>query len=72
MGFLMDGLDPEKYDRRYSDRALVTRIIRYFKPHTRKMTLVAVMILLTSLLSTVLRSSLSRGLDTLRSIPRRR
>jgi ABC-type multidrug transport system fused ATPase/permease subunit len=69
MGFLMDGLDPEKYDRRYSDRALVTRIIRYFKPHTRKMTLVAVMILLTSLLSTVLPIVISRGLDTLQVDP---
>ncbi len=69
MGFLMDGLDPEKYDRRYSDRELVTRIIRYFKPHTRKMALVAVMILLTSLLSTVLPIVISRGLDTLQVDP---
>jgi len=69
MGFIMDGLDPEKFDRRYSDRELVTRIIRYFKPHTRKMTLVAVMILLTSLLSTVLPIVISRGLDTLQVDP---
>ncbi len=69
MGFIMDGLDPEKFDRRYSDRELVTRIIRYFKPHSRKMTLVAIMILLTSLLSTVLPIVISRGLDTLQVDP---
>ena len=28
MGFIMDGLDAEAYDRTYSDRKLVARIVR--------------------------------------------
>ena len=33
MGFIMDGLDAEAYDREYTDRQLLQRIIRYFRPH---------------------------------------
>ena len=32
MGFIMDGLDAEEYDRTYTDRQLVGRISRYFRP----------------------------------------
>jgi ATP-binding cassette subfamily B protein len=32
MGFLMDGLAGEAYDRTYSDRQLLVRIVRYFGP----------------------------------------
>ena len=32
MGFIMDGLDAEAYDRTYSDGQLIRRIIQYFKP----------------------------------------
>jgi ABC-type multidrug transport system fused ATPase/permease subunit len=48
MGFVMDGLDTEDYDRQYSDRELVKRIIGYFRPHSRNMILVALMITLHS------------------------
>ncbi len=41
MGFLMDGLDPEEYDRTYTDRQLVARIMSYFRPQARKMAVVA-------------------------------
>ncbi len=34
MGFIMDGLDAEAYDRKYTDRDLVRRIARYFRPHS--------------------------------------
>ena len=44
MGFVLDGLDAEAYDRTYSDRVLVRRIAEYFRPHTRTMTLVAGMV----------------------------
>jgi hypothetical protein len=49
MGFLMDGLDSEAYDRTYTDRQLVGRILRYFRPQARKMLIVAGAIVLTSL-----------------------
>ena len=30
MGFILDGLDTESYDRTYSDRELIRRIVGYF------------------------------------------
>jgi len=42
----MDGLGTEAYDRAYSDRELVRRIVGYFRPYTKQMILVAVMIAL--------------------------
>jgi ABC-type multidrug transport system fused ATPase/permease subunit len=48
MGFILDGLGTETYDRNYSDRELVRRIIGYFRPHARQMILVACMIALNS------------------------
>jgi ATP-binding cassette subfamily B protein len=48
MGFILDGLDTEAYDRNYTDRELVSRIIGYFRPYTRQMILVATMLTLNS------------------------
>ncbi|MFN2179649.1 MAG: ABC transporter ATP-binding protein [Candidatus Promineifilaceae bacterium] len=48
MGFILDGLESEDYDRQYSDRELLERIISYFRPYTKEMILVAVMIALNS------------------------
>jgi ATP-binding cassette subfamily B protein len=33
MGFVMDGLGAEAYDREYKDSQLLRRILRYFRPH---------------------------------------
>ncbi len=52
MGFILDGLDTEDYDRNYSDRELVGRIVSYFRPYTRQMILVGIMIALNSLAGT--------------------
>jgi ATP-binding cassette subfamily B protein len=49
MGFILDGLDTESYDREYSDRELLRRILDYFKPHQRKVALVALMLTLNSI-----------------------
>jgi ABC-type multidrug transport system fused ATPase/permease subunit len=48
MGFILDGLDTEDYDRNYSDRELLGRIVDYFRPHAARMVLVAVMVTLSS------------------------
>ena len=48
MGFILDGLDTEDYDRNYSDRELLRRIIDYFWPYRRQMVLVAAAITLNS------------------------
>ena len=52
MGFIMDGLESEAYDRNYPDRELVRRVLAYFKPHVRKLLLVAAAITLNSLAAT--------------------
>jgi len=65
MGFLMDDLDPEAYDRTYSDRQLVARILSYFKPQAPKMLVVAATVVLTSLVDTGVPIVISRILDRL-------
>jgi ATP-binding cassette subfamily B protein len=64
MGFIMDGLEAEEYDRAYSDLLLVRRIFRYFQPHLRTILLVALMIVLSSLADIALPLLLARGVDT--------
>jgi len=64
MGFIMDGLEAEEYDRSYSDLRLIQRIVRYFRPHTRTILLVASMIVLSSLADIALPLLLARGVDT--------
>src|SRR5438874_3605226 len=63
MGFIMDGLEAEAYDRTYSDRQLIARIIGYFRPKLRMMLLVAVFIILISLFDTVFPVLISYGID---------
>ena len=43
MGFF-SGLNDEKYDRQYTDRQLVSRIITYFKPQTGRMLWIAALV----------------------------
>ncbi|MEO8609377.1 MAG: ABC transporter ATP-binding protein [Chloroflexota bacterium] len=65
MGFIMDGLDGEAYDRKYSDGVLVKRIVSYFRPQTRRMLAVSAAIIATSLVNTGLPIFISDGLDRL-------
>jgi len=65
MGFIMDGLDAEEYDRTYSDRELVRRILSYFRPELSRMLAVAFMVVLTSLVQTALPIFVSYALDQL-------
>ncbi|MCK6576837.1 MAG: ABC transporter ATP-binding protein/permease [Anaerolineae bacterium] len=69
MGFLMDGLDAESYDRSYSDRTLVRRILSYFRPQAPRMAAVSLAIFLTSMLNTGLPVVISQGLDSLQEDP---
>ncbi|MCB0021278.1 MAG: hypothetical protein KDE09_25955, partial [Anaerolineales bacterium] len=63
------GLNPEEYDRSYSDRVLVRRISAYFRPHISKVLLVALMVSLMSIAATVTPLIISRGIDTLAENP---
>src|SRR5262245_29959184 len=65
MGFLMDGLDAEAYDRKYTDGQLVRRILGYLRPQARRMLVVSGTIVLTALLDTGLPIFISRSLDQL-------
>ena len=69
MGFLMDGLDAEAYDRNYTDADLVQRIIGYFRPQARRMLGVVVAITQSSLLEVGLPVYISRSLDALPAAP---
>ncbi len=48
MGFILDGLETEAYDRNYSDRELLGRLLGYFRPYWREMLVASLMILLNS------------------------
>lgn len=48
MGFIMQGLDAEDFDRQYSDGELLRRIGQYFRPALGPMAIVGVMIVLNS------------------------
>jgi ATP-binding cassette subfamily B protein len=62
MGFF-DGLDAEKYDRKYSDRYLVKRIAEYFRPHLKRLGRIIFLIIAISLVYTLLPVTVSRGVD---------
>jgi ATP-binding cassette subfamily B protein len=69
MGFILDGLDTEAYDRNYSDRELLSRIIGYFRPYARQMILVAVMITLNSAAGTGGPILISKAIDIVAENP---
>ena len=63
MGFVMDGLDAEDYDRQYSDGELLRRILGYFRPAAGAMVLVGAMITLNSIAQMVQPVIISWGID---------
>lgn len=63
MGFILEGLDVEEYDRTYSDRALLRRILGYFRPKLGLMALIAGGIVAQSLNQAALPLLISWGLD---------
>ncbi|MBF8185550.1 ABC transporter ATP-binding protein [Nonomuraea sp. K274] len=65
MGFIMDGLDAEDYDRTYNDRDLLRRILSYFRPKLGRMFLVAGMIVLVSASQAVIPLLGSVGVDAI-------
>ena len=69
MGFILDGLETEAYDRNYSDRDLLRRLASYFAPYRRQMVLVAVAITLNSLAGTGGPILISKGIDALAVSP---
>jgi ATP-binding cassette subfamily B protein len=69
MGFILDGLDTEAYDRQYRDRELLIRTIGYFQPYARQMLLVAVTMTLNSVAGTAAPILISKAIDVLAQDP---
>jgi ABC-type multidrug transport system fused ATPase/permease subunit len=65
MGFIMDGIAAEGYDRSYTDSQLLRRIGHYFRPYVRLMVTVALLIFLGALFDALLPVLISRGIDRL-------
>lgn len=63
------GLEAEEYDRSYGDVELVRRILVYFRPQWRRVVIVALMVSLVSLASTVTPVVISRSIDLLAGNP---
>ena len=69
MGFILDGLETESYDREYRDRDLLRRILLYFRPHLRKMVLVAAVLTLNSAAGSGAPIAISRAIDAVGADP---
>jgi ATP-binding cassette subfamily B protein len=69
VGFILDGLESETYDRSYSDRQLIARIGAYFRPHTGRMILVGTMITLGSVSGSAAPIVISSAIDMLARQP---
>lgn len=69
MGFIMDGLESEAYDRKYSDRALAGRIAAYFRPFRARIALVCGVLVLASLSEFTAQLVVARSLDAAAARP---
>jgi ABC-type multidrug transport system fused ATPase/permease subunit len=65
MGFIMDGLEAEAYDRVYPTGVLLGRIFGYFRPRLWLLLGVASLIVFNSVTNIVLPILISRGIDRL-------
>ena len=65
MGFFMDGLDAEAYDKTYDDRALLGRVLGYFRAELGRMLVISLAILAGAVLETALPVYVSSTLDEL-------
>src|SRR5574341_1140984 len=68
MGFF-SGLNDEKYDRQYTDRELVRRIFDYFKPQTRRLVWVSILVIVLAGIGAALPVIVARMLDLLKTNP---
>jgi ABC-type multidrug transport system fused ATPase/permease subunit len=69
MGFILNGLETESYDRTYSDADLLRRIISYFRPHTRQMGVIAAAISLNAIAGMGGPILIARSLDLVQVYP---
>jgi ATP-binding cassette, subfamily B, bacterial len=63
------GLNEEKYDRQYSDRQLVSRILLYFRPQSKRLGWVSVLVIAIAAIGASLPVVVSRMVDLLKNQP---
>ncbi len=68
MGFY-DSLNAEKYDRQYSDRELLRRVLPYVRPQLKRLLIVAVTVVIMSATGALYPVVVSRGVDLMKSQP---
>ena len=68
MGFFA-GLNDEKYDRQYTDRELMRRILDYFKPQTKRLVWVIVLVVVLAAVGAALPVVVARMVDLLADQP---
>ncbi|MGO8695889.1 MAG: ABC transporter ATP-binding protein [Rectinemataceae bacterium] len=69
MGFIMDGLEAEAYDRKYSDRQLFSRIIAYFRPFRGRIAAVGGILAMASLSEFAAQVVVARSVDAVSKRP---
>lgn len=70
MGFVMDGLESEAYDRKYSDRQLVSRIAAYLAPARGRIAAVCAVLALASVSEFTAQVAVAKALDAAAASPR--
>lgn len=65
---IFEGLDAEKYDRTYSNKMLLERILHYFKPQQKRMLVVLLMVLIMAGAGALQPIIVSRGVDELKAV----
>lgn len=63
MAHILEGLEPEDYDRSYSDRQLVQRLGMYLKPHRARVFCVAAIVIFGSVLGVFVPVMIARSID---------
>ncbi|MCZ7673258.1 MAG: ABC transporter ATP-binding protein [Chloroflexi bacterium] len=61
----MRGLDAEAYDRQYSDKELVRRILSYFRPYRRKIIIIIIAVLLLAFAGAAFPLLVACGVDVM-------
>ncbi len=65
MAFILDGLDTEAYDRKYSDRQLFGRILAIMKPFAKKLTVIMILLFVNSVFTSFGPILISKAMDSL-------
>ena len=68
MGFFAN-IDPETYDRQYSDRQLLAGMWSYFRPYERRLLIIAALLVVIAVAGAALPLVVARSLDVIESDP---